>query len=552
MSEARRDRTLVREMNHFSPKTRPVIRAFAITILLAVALGAANSASASQVSIGQTQSCLLKSDGVVLCLGSNTKGQLGNPVASGSTDATSEPTATTLADAAVQLTTGMEHTCALVVTGNAMCFGANNFGQLGGPTRDPDSANPAPRRARTSGAVKQVSAGSGHTCALLTDLSLECWGQNNYGQLGNTTDNLTDLPHDDPVPVGLQGATSSQVAAGWFHTCVLLTNKTVKCFGKNRSGQVGSTYGNENATGLVATANLVAIGAPVIDVAAGGDHTCVVTDIGAVRCFGDNFSGQLGKTENIYSGEKVPPPHANPVPNEVPLDGTAVQVSAGRDSSCALMSNGVVKCWGSNAYGKLGRALEKGTPLAQPAPQQVWFSRPATQVVAGPDQTCALLDDSSVECVGNNPRGQLGPNFLGTFSSTPFRLAEVHLKVADPPATTPPPAPLTPSPLSDLASFVRPNFKAKASGAKIALSGYIGISADALSAARCSGSVRVALRLKAKSLAAKSFPLKLQSGRCGATAKLTLAKKYARKRLTVKLSLTGALRAPELTLTKKL
>ncbi|MGC9079806.1 MAG: RCC1 domain-containing protein [Nanopusillaceae archaeon] len=187
--------------------------------------------------------------------------------------------------------------------------------------------------------VKQksiIAAGAAHTCALLSDGSIKCWGDNYDGQLGDGT-NITRY-----TPVTVQGISNAvAIAAGAFHTCAVLSDGTVKCWGDNYYGQLGdgtdvTRYTPVTVQGI---SNAVAI-------AAGYSHTCALLSDGTVKCWGDNEGGQLGDNGKAFSFSYTPVTVQNL--------SNVVAIAAGWDHTCAVLSDGTVKCWGDNEGGQLG------------------------------------------------------------------------------------------------------------------------------------------------------------------------------------------------------
>ena len=207
-----------------------------------VAVGAFTDVAATAVSITASSyhTCALLNTGAVNCWGLGVNGQLGI----GTTPAKrSVPVAvgafTDGAATAVSITAGSSHTCALLNTGAVNCWGANYQGQLGDGTTTNRSV-PVAVGAFTDGAATAVSitAGSSHTCALLNTGAANCWGRDDLGQLGNNS--LTDSPV--PVAVGAftGGATAVSITAGDYHTCAVLNTGAVNCWGYNWAGGLGN------------------------------------------------------------------------------------------------------------------------------------------------------------------------------------------------------------------------------------------------------------------------------------------------------------------------
>ncbi len=217
-------------------------------------------------------------------------------------------------------------------------------------------------------AAVAVTAGSSHSCALLDDGTIRCWGSNGYGELGSVTNNGTFNPNPAPQPaVNLGGHAAVAITAGGFHSCALLDDGTVRCWGSNYFGELGSATNNGTDNPNPAPQPAVNLGghAAVAITAGPASHSCALLDDGTVRCWGYNYYGQLGSVTN--NGTDNP----NPVPEPaVNLGGhAAVAVTAGEFHSCALLDDGTIRCWGNNFYGQLGSAANNGTNNPNPTPQ---------------------------------------------------------------------------------------------------------------------------------------------------------------------------------------
>ena len=185
--------------------------------------------------------------------------------------------------------------------------------------------------------VRSLSAGDKHVCAILSDSSTRCWGNNSFGQLGD--DSLQDST--TPVTV-LQLPPARAVAAGTDHNCAILTDGSVQCWGGDGMGQLGDgSLSNRPIAG-----QFVGLAGPAIAIASGNQFSCAVIDDGSVQCWGSNDCGQLGLGSNSVSV-------SGPV-SVLGLAGTALQISAGNQHACALLSGGSVQCWGCNQYGQTG------------------------------------------------------------------------------------------------------------------------------------------------------------------------------------------------------
>ncbi|MBI2061664.1 MAG: hypothetical protein HYT87_18140 [Nitrospirae bacterium] len=260
--------------------------------------------------------------------------------------------------------------------------------------------NTVERSARTipTAVVRSISAGSGTTCALLSDGTVRCWGENRIGQLGNGT-----RPDGSLTPIEVSSLTgASAVSLGGFHTCALLHKGEIRCWGDNDFGQLGL-----GAFPLADTPMMVKGVNNVVQIAAGGDHTCALTADGAVSCWGSNVAGELGAGSGKVGPQICMYSDAcSLTPVEAKIgSGTVTSVSAGGTHTCAVFADRTVRCWGWNLYGQLG----DGTTAERSGAVQVSGVDDAVAVDAGDLHTCALTASGTVKCWGDIPSGRLPP-----------------------------------------------------------------------------------------------------------------------------------------------
>jgi alpha-tubulin suppressor-like RCC1 family protein len=385
--------------------TRWMLVALATGVGLATALGPgqprpASAARTLTVAAGASHTCALLTDGTARCWGLNDNGQLGD----GTTTARLTPVAVSGLSNAIAITAGYHYTCALLSNGTARCWGENNHGQLGDGTT---TARLTPVAVSGLNNAVAIAAGDYHTCALLGNGAARCWGDNTYGQLGDGT---TTERHT-PVAVcagGVAGCTSTltkavAITAGDYHTCALLSDGTARCWGENNHGQLGDGTTTEQHTPVavcapaatpLCTAASSNILTSAIAITAGAWHTCALLSDGSAMCWGANDSGQLGDSTTT---ERHTPVQVSTLTNAVAID-------AGSNHNCALRSDGSAWCWGSNGNGRLG----DGTILDRSTPVAVSGLSNAVAISAGSQHTCALLSDGTARCWGWNGDGELG------------------------------------------------------------------------------------------------------------------------------------------------
>jgi alpha-tubulin suppressor-like RCC1 family protein len=354
---------------------------------------AGGAAAPTSVSAGGEYTCVRLSDGTAKCTGRNQFAQHGNGTLNDSTVLDPVSNLTT----ATQVVAGDEFACALLGDGTAKCWGLGESGQRGDRSFATFALVPVAVFGLTG--ANAIAGGYEHACALLSNGTMRCWGGNIEGQLGNGT--TANPGTNQPVAVvGITGATT--MTTGAYHTCALLGNGTVQCWGRNGQGQLG------NGTFVQSSTPVLAGITGVTGVSGGGAHTCAVLSNGTVRCWGDNQFGQLGNGSTGTSATPVSVVGIN----------TAVAVSAGWRHTCALLGDGTIRCWGQNQFAQLGN----GTTTGSTTPVSVSGMSGAVAVTAGWwHHSCALLGDGTVRCWGENTWGQLG-NGTRTNSSTPVTL----------------------------------------------------------------------------------------------------------------------------------
>lgn len=288
------------------------------------------------------------------------------------------------------LSAGAFHTCG-VARKNAYCWGWNQFGQLGNGTEE-DASTPITVTGDLTFAA--VDLGFDHTCGVPSTGTARCWGENGNGQIGDGT----TLRRREPTAV-VDGLGFEQVSAGTGHSCGVKSAGQAYCWGDNDSGQLGDGSTDSNSQTPVAVAGDVLF----TTVSAGRDYTCGIADDGSAYCWGL----LVGTTESSQT------------PVAVAGDLTFSQLSAGRSHACGITSDGDTYCWGNNSAGQLG----DGSNDASATPVAVSGALTFTALSAGRSHTCAVAAGGALYCWGDNGEGQLGVSEAGGSSNVPITVA---------------------------------------------------------------------------------------------------------------------------------
>jgi len=393
-----------------------------------------DSSSANPISAGQYNSCAILGNASVKCWGRNNKGQLGIDNITQMGDNTGEMAQLTginlgTGRTATSISGSNVHNCALLDNASVKCWGHGLNGRLGqgnpydlGNGANEMGDNLPSIDLGTGRTATAIAAGGAHSCAILDNGSVKCWGKNNYGQLGldYTPDNLGYQPGemgDNLSSINLgTGRTATAIAAGIHHSCAILDNGSVKCWGLNDFGQLGIDNTTQMGDNPGEMAQLTGInlgtGRTATAIAAGYWHSCALLDNASVKCWGRNTWGHLGIDNVTIMGDNTGE-MAQLTGINLGTGRTATAIAAGHYHSCAILDNASVKCWGLNNYGQLG--IDSNTAKGNISGSMAGLSsinlgtgRTATAIAAGGWHSCALLDNASVKCWGINSKGQLG------------------------------------------------------------------------------------------------------------------------------------------------
>jgi alpha-tubulin suppressor-like RCC1 family protein len=367
---------------------------------------------------GSSFTCASRGDATVACWGTNGDGDLGSPTAG----PVKMPTSVSGLAHVASLFGNWEQTFVVLSDGSVSSWGDNDFGALGighpvtnsacGPTECELSPT-----ATVIGSQAILAIGMTHGCTVGPAHVVECWGDNTYGQVGEAPSTAEtcrfeglDYPYPcrrspQPVP-GLTDVVD--VSAGWYFSCAVRADGSVWCWGDDQNGQLGSStsglttcHGPNNHACIASPVQVVGV-TNATRVLASWGFACALLADGSVSCWGQNDFGQLGNGSTS----------AIPATSPTPVAGLARATSLSRGTAahaCAVIDDGSVACWGHSSFGEGGR---QGNQLcngdACVSAETISGLDHITQVTTGGSFSCAVRDDGTVWCWGNNLNYQLG------------------------------------------------------------------------------------------------------------------------------------------------
>ncbi len=348
------------------------------------------------VAAGARHTCAVRSNGQVECWGSNDTQQVGTsdggPFVS--------PIEIDSLSNAVDVSANFNHTCAMTRDNEVYCWGLNEFAQSGADADTQEVGEP--NRVTPLEDARDTATGSGHSCAVLQTGGARCWGEEQFGQLGNGE----SRPRVQDAPVTVQNASNDFVglSGGDAHTCGLGESGEVWCWGNSSKGKLGR--GVRPASPAQPERVMSSPGRSlqgVVDLSVGSNHACAALQAGDLRCWGNGGEGQIGddgRSNRFFA-------------TEVSNVSEAWHVATGKGHSCMIRRDGSVACWGDNRHGQLG--------IGQPAdryetPVDIPNFGGIVDIAAGHAHTCAINRQGELYCWGRNDSGQVGN---GSKSSTP-------------------------------------------------------------------------------------------------------------------------------------
>jgi alpha-tubulin suppressor-like RCC1 family protein len=327
--------------------------------------------SAVALFAGPYTTCARLADGDVYCWGSDPTAMhvpvLEQPL---SPSFLKRPTAIPFLRGADEVALALAHGCARF-GGEVRCWGRNPQGQLGDGS-EVDRATPVP--VRLAAPAKHVVTAALHSCALLENGQVECWGEDTCAQVGPHL-----APHGLPVIVaGVEDAVEIEVSETL--SCARKRDGSVRCWGELRHGGPGKLVLWQTPTEPAPTLRAAQL-------ALGDEHLCARDPHDRVSCWGNDAVGQLG------DGGGAPKLAPSPVAG---LDAAA-QIAAGYQHTCAILSDGTVRCFGANEHAELGN----GAPSPHGGPSSPLGLTEVVQLALGNEHSCALRRDHSVWCWGD-------------------------------------------------------------------------------------------------------------------------------------------------------
>ena len=373
------------------------------------------------IAAGTYNGCAILENQSMVCWGDNEYGQLGD----GTTDGSVVPIYVNVAanETPVEVTVGQVTACALMESGNIYCWGSGYYGKMGnGEPWGDDYVNTEMRQVLLPEGQggQTVSISGGHICTILDNGDVYCWGRGNQGQLGYGGTSNRNIP----AKVNLPGQRSAiAISTGTYMTCAITTDGMGYCWGENDEGQLGNGTTNTRRTTPVEV--LFPSGYTPVSISAGDDFSCALMDNRKVMCWGENNDGRLGQ------GPLATDDETTPVWVSMENSETAHFLDIGTKSACMILDSGETKCWGTNEEGQIGQGDTDIDYYSTPT--EVNGSYDFVALSINSDTICAITSNAEGYCWGDNEAGQTGRGSIDTDEPTPGEIlfTSNHLMLDD-------------------------------------------------------------------------------------------------------------------------
>jgi len=359
------------------------------------------------IAAGTYNGCAILENQSMVCWGDNEYGQLGD----GTTTGSAVPIYVNVAanETPVEVTVGQVTACALMESGNIYCWGSGYYGKMGnGEPWNDDYVNTEMRQVLLPEGQggQTVSISGGHICTILNNGDVYCWGRGNQGQLGYGGTSNRNIP----AKVNLPGQRSAiAISTGTFMTCAITTDGMGYCWGENDEGQLGN--GTTNSRQMTPVEVLFPSGYTPVSISAGDDFACALMDNRKVMCWGENNDGRLGQ------GPLATDDETTPVWVSMENSETAHFLDIGTKSACMILDSEETKCWGTNEEGQIGQGDTDIDYYSTPT--EVNGSYDFVALSINSDTICAITSNAEGYCWGDNEAGQTGRGSIDTNEPTP-------------------------------------------------------------------------------------------------------------------------------------